>query len=93
MSRPFINISLDKQKFGSEEEEVSSTVFSPAQITGIKNLMVEVATERANLAFTPAQPELFGQQTEYLRGQLQILAFLIATSEETIVNLTAQSNE
>lgn len=69
----------------TEEEEAVAMVFMPLQEKHIRTELAIVATERMNLAVEPdgVNPQFkFMLESEYLRGKLDILHYLLAMSEE-----------
>lgn len=74
---PFIAYSF------TSAEEIQAVVFTDLQLKHLQSEMAIVATEKINLAFTPENPLKFQMEHEYLRGKLEILAYIISLHEST----------
>lgn len=63
------------------DEVLSGSILSNMQIAVIQNLRVDIAEQKLALTFTPEKMYDFVQQESFLSGQLEILQFLIDSSE------------
>lgn len=74
----------------SPGEFLAGGLLTIAQKQCIQNQIASVATQKINLAFTPADPLSFAQQEAHLRGQLDALSYLLTLSEEAENQLSGQ---
>lgn len=65
----------------TEGEELVACVFSELQSKHIANEISIVAIEKSKLAVNIANPYFFQLEHEHLRGRLEALQYLLATSE------------
>jgi hypothetical protein len=63
-------------------EKVESSKLSTLQKINIKNLICNIMEEKLNLPFTPNNPLEYAQREAYLKGEIEILNYLLAMSEE-----------
>ena len=61
----------------SEEETAAGRALSLASQAVIQNLIATVAEEKLHLVLDPQNITAYSQQEAYLRGQIDILSFLI----------------
>jgi len=71
-------IKLDKIPWETEAEEILAYVFNGAQIKGIQNLLLDIVHEKLNLPCTTEHQADFFLRQEYLRGQYDILRYLLS---------------
>lgn len=64
------------------EESKQGSILSSLNLVVLQNLRASIAEEKLNLQFTPNDVLAFTQQEAYLKGQLDILAYLLANHEE-----------
>lgn len=64
------------------EESKQGSILSSLNLVVLQNLRASIAEEKLNLQFTPNDVLTFTQQEAYLKGQLDILAYLLANHEE-----------
>ncbi len=69
-----------KFKLTPEEQEAGHTL-GGLTITVLHNLRTDIAEQKLNLTFTPNDVLGFTQQESYLKGQLDMLSYLIDASE------------
>jgi hypothetical protein len=72
------------------EEFLAGGLLTTAQKQCIQNQIASVATQKINLAFTPADPLSYAQQEAHLRGQIDALSYLLTLSEEAELQLSGQ---
>lgn len=66
----------------SQYEEEQGTILTSLQKQVIQNKLSMLASEKLTLVFTPNDINTYMQQEAELEGQLGILRWLLATSEE-----------
>jgi len=66
----------------SEEEQRNGSSLTSLTVSVLQNLRSSIAEEKLNLVFTPNDVLSFTQQEAYLKGQLDILAYILAANEE-----------
>lgn len=64
------------------EEQVLSDQLSQLNVAKIQNLRSQIAEEKLNLVFTPNDTLTYTQSEAYLKGQLDLLTFLLQSHEE-----------
>jgi hypothetical protein len=67
----------------TEDEEKSGSQLSSLNVAMIQNLRSSIAEEKLNLVFTPNDVLSYTQQEAYLKGQLDILSFLLNQNEDS----------
>lgn len=70
----------------TEEEFKNGSILTSLNIAVIQNLRSQIAEEKLNLPFTPNDVLSYTQQEAYLKGQLDILAHLLAENEAATAN-------
>lgn len=65
----------------SAQEEKAGQIFSPIQLSVLKNMLADIAHQKINLEFTPNDVLGYAQSEAFLKGQLETVQFLIDTSE------------
>lgn len=68
----------------NEQEAIAAAVFSELNYKHIQNELATVLEEKLKTAWDPANPELFVQQHEYLRGQVEILQYLLSLHDNAV---------
>jgi len=66
----------------SEDEQRNGSSLTSLTVSVLQNLRSSIAEEKLNLVFTPNDVLSFTQQEAYLKGQLDILAYILAANEE-----------
>lgn len=64
----------------SEDQEIAGNILSTEQKCCIQNRIAEIAEQKLRVSYDVANPESFIQEESYLRGQIDILNWLIDTS-------------
>lgn len=80
----------------SPVEAISGAIFNSMQIAVIQNLRVDIAEQKLALKFTPNDVLDYTQQESFLTGQLEILQYLIDSSQaaqSNAIQSTQQSNK
>lgn len=75
--------SFTSYKLTSEEVRAGS-ILTSNQIQVIQNLISEAAEEKISLKYDPQNPLVFVQREAELQGQIGILKFLLAQSDEAV---------
>ena len=81
MSHPITNtfssysLSENEQKLGTQLTQLNVAVF--------QNQRSQIAEEKLNLVFTPNDVLHYTQQEAYLKGQLDLLNYILAANEES----------
>jgi len=65
----------------SEVDEVTGSIYNDVQTKVLQNQLSLCAREKLQLEFDPAHPEIFIQSEAFKRGQLELLEYLINTSQ------------
>lgn len=65
----------------TDKEALQSAIFTTLQLQNLQNQLANAAEEKLRLDFDPNNPSRFIQQEASLRGQMDILTFLIEASE------------
>lgn len=66
----------------TEEEEKVAIVFPDLNYKYIQTELAKLASEKAALAYNPSAPNAFIMESEYLRGAMDHLGYLLAMSDE-----------
>lgn len=79
----------------TEDEEIQGAIFTVTQKQAIQNQLATCAAEKLRLEFDPETPKLFIQQEAYKRGQIEILQYLLESSEaaEQAIKFNAENPE
>lgn len=81
----------------NDEEEIQGQMLTLTQRQVIQNLLAKAAEEKINLEYNPEAKERFLQQEASLKGQMDILRFLLVSSDAAEENYrelaTANSTE
>ena len=67
----------------SESDTLSGSILNSLQEACIQNQRVAIAEQKLALPFTPNDTLAYTQQEAYLRGQLDILQYLLDLSQES----------
>lgn len=67
----------------AEDEARNGAILTSLNIAVLQNLRTNIAEEKLNLIFTPNDVLSYTQQEAFLKGQLDILSFLINSSIES----------
>lgn len=79
MSRKTVNI-FDTYEH-TEQEQIASSIFSQTNLEYLHNQRTAIAQQKLLLVYDTTNPSAFVQEDAYLRGQLDILSYLIDSSE------------
>lgn len=64
-------------------EQATAQQLSTLNVQFIQNLRAQVAEEKLNLPFTPNDILSYTQKEAHLKGQLDVLSYLLACNEES----------
>jgi hypothetical protein len=67
----------------TREEDISGRILNTQQKQVLQNQLSSIATDKLNLIFNPKEPEDYAMQVAYKQGQLDLINYLLAESEET----------
>jgi hypothetical protein len=67
----------------SEDEQRQGFNLTSLTTAILQNLRSQIAEEKLNLVFTPNDVLTFTQQEAHLKGQLDVLNYLLASAEES----------
>ena len=67
----------------TEEEALQGSILTIQQVQVIQNLLAGAAEEKLNLELDPLNPVKFAQEEASLKGQIDILRYLLDTSIES----------
>jgi hypothetical protein len=84
---------FDRHKFSSPQAELASSIFTFDQLGFLKNTLIGIAEEKLKLPYDPGAPEAFKFQHEYLRGQFELLNYLIDCHENATQEIGGQKDE
>jgi hypothetical protein len=76
----------------SEQEQLEGSILSPNQQAVLQNLLADMVEEKVLLKFDPASIQQFQQREAELQGQIGIIKFILATSDEAIETKQSQLN-
>jgi hypothetical protein len=71
---------LDAYEFNADELQ-AATAYTLIQKQFLRTLSADIWAERTGLKFDPQKQQEFMQQEAYLRGQLDIIAYVLGMSE------------
>jgi hypothetical protein len=76
----------------TEDEQRAGHLLNNLNVAVFQNLRSQLAEEKLNLAFTPNDILSYTQQEAHLKGQLDILNYILAAHEEsTLYNQTERN--
>lgn len=64
----------------STEEEETGSVLNYLQKAVLQNKLAIIAQDKLNTVFDPLNPTAFAQQEAYLRGQMEVINWLLDSS-------------
>lgn len=64
----------------TDDEVIGGSTLTTVQEAVLQNKKAEIAEQRLNLVFDPLNPQDFVQQEAFLKGQIEILGYLIDLS-------------
>ncbi len=67
----------------SEEETKLGQQLSSLNVSVLQNQRAQIAEEKLNLVFTPNDVLSYTQQEAYLKGQLDLITYLLSCNEES----------
>lgn len=76
----------------TEEEALQGSILTIGQKQVIQNQLAIVAAEKLSLEFDTAKPAEFTQQEAYKKGQLDVLRFLLESSDASEEELRFKQN-
>lgn len=76
-----LTVDLEVTKWNTYEEANGARIFSHLNTLWLKEVIKDTIMEKVNIAYDPGAPESFKFRHEYLRGQLEILNYLLECSE------------
>lgn len=65
----------------TEKEQLEGMILSSLQKQVLQNERAQIAEEKLNLDFNPAEPDSFIQADAFKKGQLAVIAWQLASSE------------
>lgn len=71
----------------SDAEALQGSIFTITQLQVLQNKLSEIAEEKINLEFTPDDAMSFVQQEAYKKGQLELIQYMIDSSEASAEEL------
>lgn len=78
-------------RFTSDTEELGAQILQGANIQWIQSLIAKSAQEKLNLDYDPLNPLRFAQQEARIKGEIQILQYLLSCSENAVATLATTS--
>lgn len=79
--------------YHNDNEQVANSVFNQGNMEYLHNQRANIAQQKIHINIDPNNINEFLQQDAYLRGQLDILTFLLNASEEASNLLVGQANQ
>ena len=76
----------------TEEEQLQGAVLTTLQVQHIQNQLALCAEEKLTLDFDTSDPNKYIQQEAYKRGQLEMLKYLLESSEAATLELHTLAN-
>lgn len=67
----------------TEKEQIAGTTLTSLNVAVLQNQRAQIAEEKLNLPFTPNDIQTYLQQEAYLKGQLDLLNYILASHEES----------
>lgn len=67
----------------SPMDEMSGSILSSVQVAVMQNLRADIAEQKLNLLFTPNDVLSYTQQESFLKGQLDMIQYLLDRSQES----------
>lgn len=83
-----ISIELTKQEFRSEQEQIESVRLTEVQQSHITNLLRDCIMEKVNIS---AEVDGYLLKQEYMRGQIEILMYILALDTNARAPLTSET--
>lgn len=62
-------------------EQLGGCILNQVQKAVLQNRRVEIAVQKLNTPYTPEHPLVYAQQEAFLRGQLDLIQWLLDSSE------------
>jgi hypothetical protein len=82
MAKPDLNSLFTRYNFDSEEELLVASTLTDLQRKYIQSELSIVAEKKMRIALTPGQEDMFIKEHEYMRGSMDILQYLLQTSDD-----------
>lgn len=76
----------------TDDEQKAGSTLSSLNVAVLQNQLAQIAEEKINLVFTPDSINTFLQQEAYLKGQLDLLNYILAAHEESLQYKTIERN-
>lgn len=89
LTNPFVYTPLE------ERSVLESKIFNPIQLIGLQNQRAEIANQLIRLNYEPNNHIDFALQQSFLRGQLELLDFLLESSgisSQELLNLVQRQS-
>lgn len=67
----------------TDDESIEGSTFTITQKQVLQNYLSEFSMEKLAIEFDPDDPKKFMQAESYKRGQIDVLKYLLATSDAT----------
>ena len=77
----------------NEQEELEGSIFTITQKHVLHNLLAVNAAEKLIIEYDPEKPLTFVQEEAYKRGAIEILRFILASSEAATEALYPNDNQ
>lgn len=77
----------------TEQEALSCSIFTQTNLEYLHNLRTAIAAQKLNVTYDPAKPMEFVQEEAFLKGQLDILTYIIDSSAEGTNNLHSLASQ
>lgn len=68
----------------TEDEQIEGSIFTETQLQVLQNKLVEISEEKLGLELDPRNVDAFIQQEASLKGQIDIIKFLMDSSEAMV---------
>jgi hypothetical protein len=77
----------------TDDEALHGSIYTTTQLNVLQSKLSEVATDKLNLEFDTSSPQIFIQQEAYLKGQLELIQYLIDSSNVSAEELQSPTQE
>ncbi len=77
----------------TDQEALQGSILTVTQLQVIQNQLARVAEEKLALDFDPANPITYAQQEAYMKGQMDLLLYIIDSSQASADTLNNPDSE
>ncbi len=77
----------------TEQEALQGSIFTVTQLQVLQNQLAQVAEEKLALDFDTSDPASYAQQEAYMKGQMDLLLYIIDSSQAAADTLNNPESE